>query len=344
HQDDERWLVRSMHNSGNETAFTRSVSAELDDLEPGTYDVVFKITATRNADAITAEEAIFRYAHSAKEKLLHVGRRFEYANTKGNLRAMEESVKAEKKRMKRSRKMDALRKERKIERNSRGKARCRKQRIEEAMKDKRKAYKIAQIQKNRRRTQQTSQCECAGSKSAAQTEIGGKPSSECNSEKGFLVVEKKADATRKDCKSGPDNDENGGHDAREKMANLKLQPSHHQTGKNDSESAAPPPDDEDYQSSIASPEELADEDFEFDSEIDGPPSLSDQDPDEKPRKHSKSNEIFADDAWNALCVLGLRVYTLNSETSIEVIKPELDQCVGRKKRKSSVEEKENPEP
>ena len=59
-----------------------------------------------------------------------------------------------------------------------------------------------------------------------------------------------------------------------------------------------------------------------DSEIDGPPSLSDQDSDEKTRKHSKSNEIFADDPWNALCVLGLRVYTLNSEANIEVIKPE----------------------
>ncbi|KAI7117822.1 hypothetical protein KC352_g33715, partial [Hortaea werneckii] len=319
HQDDERWILRSMHNSGNETAFTRSVSAELDDLEPGTYDVVFKITATRNADATTAEEAIFRYAHSAKEKLLHVGRRFEYANTKGNLRAMEESVKAEKKRMKKSRKMDLLRAERKMKRSSREKARCRKQRIVEAMKDKRKACKIAQMRKSRRQAQQTSQCKCAESKST-QTEVGGNPSSEDSSEKGFLVVEKKADATQEDCTSIADKAENREHDAREKMANLKLEPD--QNGKNDRDPAPSPPGDDDYESSIASPEELSDEDFEFDSEIDGPPSLSDQDADEKPRKHSKSNEIFADDPWNALCVLGLRVYTLNSETSIEVIKPE----------------------
>ncbi|RMY78253.1 hypothetical protein D0864_09305 [Hortaea werneckii] len=325
HQDDERWIVRSMHNSGDETAFTRSVSAELDDLEPGTYDVVFKITATRNADATTAEEAIFRYAHSAKEKLLHVGRRFEYANTKGNLRAMEESVKAEKQRMKKSRKMDSLRAERKMKRSSREKARCRKQRIVEAMKDKRKAYKIAKIQKSRQQTQHTSQCKCAASKST-QTEIDGKPSSEDSSEKGFLVVEKKASAIQEDCTSTADNDENGEHDAfdaRERMAYLKLEPD--RTGKTDSDLATTsPPADEDYESSIASPEELSDEDFEYvvDSEIDGPPSLSDGDADEKPRKHSKSNEIFADDPWNALCVLGLRVYTLNSEANIKVIKPE----------------------
>ncbi|GAB1725714.1 hypothetical protein NU195Hw_g4871t1 [Hortaea werneckii] len=320
HQDNERWIVRSMHNSGNETAFTRSVSAELDDLEPGTYDVVFKITATRNADATTAEEAIFRYAHSAKEKLLHVGRRFEYANTKGNLRAMEESVKAEKKRMKKSRKKDSLRAERKMKRSSREKARCRKQRKDDAMKEKRKAYKIAQTQKSHRQAQQTSQCKCAESKST-QTEIGGKPSSEDSSEKGFHVVEKKAEAIQEDCTSTADNAENGGNDATEKMANLKLQPD--QTGKTDSDlPTTSPPADEDYESSMASPEELSDEDFEFDSEIDGPPSLSDQDSDEKTRKHSKSNEIFADDPWNALCVLGLRVYTLNSEANIEVIKPE----------------------
>ena len=31
-----KWLVRSMHNSGNESVYTRSVSAEIDNLEPET--------------------------------------------------------------------------------------------------------------------------------------------------------------------------------------------------------------------------------------------------------------------------------------------------------------------
>lgn len=45
--EEDRWIVRSMHNSGNETTFTRSVSAEIDGLEPGTYSVLVKVTATR---------------------------------------------------------------------------------------------------------------------------------------------------------------------------------------------------------------------------------------------------------------------------------------------------------
>lgn len=85
-----KWIVRSMHNSGNETDFTRSVSAEIEDLEPGTYDVVFKVTAHRpvGGPTATAEYTILKYATERKQKLLAVGRRFDYAQSKGNLRAM----------------------------------------------------------------------------------------------------------------------------------------------------------------------------------------------------------------------------------------------------------------
>jgi hypothetical protein len=43
----DTYLFRSMHNSGNGAVHTRSVSAELDDVEPGTYSVIFKVTAVR---------------------------------------------------------------------------------------------------------------------------------------------------------------------------------------------------------------------------------------------------------------------------------------------------------
>lgn len=85
-----KWIVRSMHNSGNETDFTRSVSAEIEELEPGTYDVVFKVTASRpvGGPTATAEYTILKWATERKQKLLAVGRRFDYAQSKGNLRAM----------------------------------------------------------------------------------------------------------------------------------------------------------------------------------------------------------------------------------------------------------------
>lgn len=34
------------------------------------------------------------------------------------------------------------------------------------------------------------------------------------------------------------------------------------------------------------------------------------------------NEIFADDPWNATCVLGLRVYSLQADAKIKVVKGE----------------------
>ena len=83
-----KWIVRSMHNSGNESFNTRSVSAEIDDLKPGTYNVVFKVTAHRFSQVPTAESIIMKYGVERKEKLLALGRRVDYAVSKGNLRAM----------------------------------------------------------------------------------------------------------------------------------------------------------------------------------------------------------------------------------------------------------------
>lgn len=148
-----RWIVRSMHNSGNESVYTRSVSAEINDLEPGTYDVIFKVTATRIQSGPTAEEAITKYAADRKEKLLHVGRRFDYAQTKGNLRNMEKEVRM-RKRDDGKRKMRAdMRKSRQLNQQDRERARARKKRVDEAMREKRKAFEMKQKEKAKAREQ-----------------------------------------------------------------------------------------------------------------------------------------------------------------------------------------------
>ncbi|EMC95792.1 hypothetical protein BAUCODRAFT_70903, partial [Baudoinia panamericana UAMH 10762] len=124
--EEGRWIVRSMHNSGNETVFTRSVSAELDNLEPGTYSVVFKISAVRLPGASTAEEAILKFAVERKEKLLYVGRRFDYAQSKGNLRAMEEEMKQRSKVGEKRKVKDLQKKVRKVNMQEKERARLRK--------------------------------------------------------------------------------------------------------------------------------------------------------------------------------------------------------------------------
>jgi hypothetical protein len=57
---------------------------------------------------------------------------------------------------------------------------------------------------------------------------------------------------------------------------------------------------------------------------DGPGSVS-SDNDDSGRRVSavgSKNEIFADDPWNAMCVLGLRVYSLNATAKINVVNGE----------------------
>jgi hypothetical protein len=59
--------VRPVHKWEN-----RSVSCEVD-LEPGTYEVLPKITATRNTDSSTVEAVVKEYAEKNPQKLRQVG-------------------------------------------------------------------------------------------------------------------------------------------------------------------------------------------------------------------------------------------------------------------------------
>ena len=149
--DESRYIVRSMHNSGNETIFTRSVSAEIEDLEPGTYNVVFKVTAMRSTISSTAEEAILKYAVDRKEKLLHVGRRFDYAQSKGDLRNKEKAARALRRQNRKDKDKSGWKKNRSLTQQDRERARRRKKRVDDAMKEKRKAFHAKQREKAKAR-------------------------------------------------------------------------------------------------------------------------------------------------------------------------------------------------
>lgn len=49
-------------------------------------------------------------------------------------------------------------------------------------------------------------------------------------------------------------------------------------------------------------------------------SDDEDDPTNRSSPASLRNGIFADDPWNAVCVLGLRVYSLNADAKIAVVK------------------------
>jgi hypothetical protein len=74
----------------------RSVSTELD-LEPGTYSVLLKITAKRFPDAETVDDVIAKTCQTRRKKLQAVGLSYDMAHAKGHFQELEaEKVRREK--------------------------------------------------------------------------------------------------------------------------------------------------------------------------------------------------------------------------------------------------------
>lgn len=283
-----------MHNSGNDTIATRSVSAEIEDLEPGTYIVLFKVTPARSRRLrITQEEAIMKYAVDRKEKLLDVGRRFDYAATKGNLRAMEENNKKCKKQESKDTQKASWKKARRINQQEKERARKRKKRVNDAMREKRRAFEEKRREKARLKRQRTADtrdnestdAQAGGggerksdSEAEATPKTGDSPSSTENKPVPF---ESKSDAK---AEVAPQTEESPSSTAgNAKLAEAEKGPGE-SSGQSDSQealakglsrlelrdtraSSRDPSEDDEYESPVEPPEELSDNDFDWDSEL-----------------------------------------------------------------------------
>lgn len=294
--DEDRWLVRSMHNSGNETVFTRSVSAEISNLEPGTYNVLVKVTATRHSSLQTAEEVIFKYSQDRKEKLLHVGRRYDYAQTKGNLRGLESANKQQAKAEARANDLKGYKYARSFNMRVKERRRKCKKRIDDAMHIKRRDFEMEQRAKAKARKQRSAERKAA---KAAAKAVDDTAEREDDDE------ENDADGEEKDKKTPPeaeeveseeesteeedDSDEHedkkedqagqkisegisklaiGGKTAMEGSEAGRVSPVDDDEGEEDEEDDDDDDDsDEEYESPAEPPEELDDDDFEWDSDM-----------------------------------------------------------------------------
>ncbi|USW56034.1 Putative cysteine peptidase, cysteine active, peptidase C2, calpain, catalytic [Septoria linicola] len=386
-EEDGRWIVRSMHNSGAETVFTRSVSAEIEDLEAGTYDVVFKVTPIRSTGGITAAEAIMKYAVNRKEKLLNVGRRFDYAQSKGNLRAMEKQNRRQLRAEKRDKDTSTMKKVRSLNRQDRERARKRKTRIHDAMnvklkdfhakrsermkarRDRRKAKKEAAEAKARAAASLTAESDDknaqltpaestpstanidaitteekpvdkpAGSEDVPQPDAEAKSEPEAPAqaanETGQInptAVPEPDPAPQPEANVDPNTGSNT-EDLSKKLSDLTVQDKPPINAP--STSPISPLDDDDnsssesaWESPLEPPDELEDDDFDWDSELDGPvPSRSSSSGESDSaasanRRSRAKKDIFGDDPWNAPCVLGLRVYSKCKDVKVSVVKGE----------------------
>ncbi len=84
-------------------------------------------------------------------------------------------------------------------------------------------------------------------------------------------------------------------------------------------------------STIAGPDDwLYDSDASFNSSIDSDLDFPPEPPaaelmEELALEDDEENAEFADDPWNAVCVVGLRVYSKDSELSVEIVRPRQDE-------------------
>jgi hypothetical protein len=102
-EGEEEYIVRS--NSSYIINHNRSVSAEVN-LDPGRYHVLVKVTAYRKDDVESAEEVVSRLAPVKREKLVQIGLSYDLAHAKGLVLETEQEKQAREEREQRRRKLE----------------------------------------------------------------------------------------------------------------------------------------------------------------------------------------------------------------------------------------------
>jgi len=274
----------------------RSISAEVD-LPVGTYEILPKIEATRDADAPDVHEVVTKVAEANPQKLRQIGLNYDIANAKG----LTELTDEEKKDKERKKKEAAEKKKKKLEQEEKEKADF------EAWKKEEKAeyetWKKEKISRNTRES--TSKAEAKTSASKDETA----PIPE-------IIVEAASPSTVAESKPEAIDQETGADKVTEAGA-PKIKDDQ-DTSEDDGPQNTPP---EAHIPTAAS------------SVADGPaPSQAGRGADagsvygdlQATPAPPQANPTTFDNSpkpWNAVCVLGLRVYSQDAKISIKLVKP-----------------------
>ncbi|KAK4944745.1 hypothetical protein LTR10_015915 [Elasticomyces elasticus] len=325
-EGEKKWIVRSMFSSGADPQSTRSVSAEIEDLEPGTYSVVYKVTGTRFSEATTQAEAISKYAIDRREKLLSVGMKYDYAQIKGNRRAKEIEVKRQGRAEERQEQERGFKKVRTINKEEKRRARLRKQRVKDDAKKRKVELQAKQAEEKAEKAKQSQETTKVAVDTSAVAEAR-KTSPAQEIELGGTVTDTKSEGSteRKAEDDTPPSEQDvalttapQAEDAvttestTKLLSKLRIQELQGSISDDAPVSPLEPGNDVESDSTPEPLEEMSDNDFDWESEVDAPVYDSDDEPDPK-------IDLFVDDPWNALCVLGLRVYSMNSAASLSIV-------------------------
>ncbi|KAL2866655.1 calpain-like protein [Aspergillus lucknowensis] len=299
-EDEYDYIVRSHNNS----LISRSTNAEVN-LDPGSYQVLMKIIAYRCPDTESTEDSVIRLAPTRREKLVQIGLSYDLAHAKGIV------VESEAERQERE------------EREERRKAAERRKLREETKKRLQQEW----IREQKLAARRARAEERHAAKAAKLQTHGRHPEPEPEPERVLPDSPVESPSDMNSDTNGHENAIGSKHPKNGSVPSIKFDDSH---------MAAHPTSRDTY--SIRSSRRRSHslrhsrrhthnrdsellEGFEFDSDIDMPQDVT-------PPRLSSLQTSFSDeldskttDPWNAVCVVGLRVYSKDEMLSLEVVRP-----------------------
>lgn len=305
--------VRPVHKWEN-----RSVSCEVD-LEPGIYEVLPKITAVRNSEGDVStikpvEEVVKEYAERNPQKLRQVGLQYDIAHAKGGVRNEDELV--EKKKLEAKQKKESKKaKKRRKQKKALGIA-------AKALEDSAKV--VSDLANEGKKTEEKKDSKDATGKEGKKAEDkdskkeGDSIAVKVSVKESAQPTEAEKPAILNTSKPGdgptPEPKKNGEEEPKEeKTAEKKLENDESEKKSEESKPA------EETVIAESKAEDVAD-----DAPVEEAPAeeeeASDSDSDAESTVLDDEEELTGS-PWNAVCVLGLRVYARDPEVSIKLVKP-----------------------
>ena len=335
---EEDYIVRSHGNY----LMNRSVSTDLD-LKAGTYSVLMKVTATRMSTKPTPEQIIRNSCRDRQEKLIQIGLAYDLAHAKGQFKETE----LEKQEIK-----DFEEKKRQAEREELGKQIVEHRRKEWQLNKKRRARDKRLAKKKEERAIRKAE--------ARKTADVPEPVNGSAAEDDVAPDTVESAANGRDQQSGVESEEQA--TAGAPQPNVAVQEMTEQFSKdidvvpqikvngtsvpegstNVEENVAPNATEVDTTASVVAPDESDSEsefDSEFDVDLDLPVSEDEHIPapstisrrrsaDDSEEESEDEDAEFENDPWNAVCVVGLRVYSKDPGACVTIVRPKREGMEG----------------
>lgn len=291
-EGEEDYLVRS-HSSH---FMGRSVNAEIN-LDPGRYHVLMKLTAFRHEDAISTEEIVRQVASTRREKLVQVGLSYDLAHAKGLVGETEQEKRAQElfKASERKKLRDETKKRMKKDWIRNQKLNARQERMEAGRVNRTPSGSSYGHNTDRNTTPSQILAEKAVQDSPVDAESISSQDSDRRAPhpNGSVPIIHVNDGKRLHARHASSSWRRGADSPRMSLETR-------------------------IATDVLDPSDLELlEGFEFDSDLDMPPDETEI----KKRPPMDHHDDVPVDPWNAVCVVGLRVYSKDPMLSLQVVRP-----------------------